>query len=240
MTGSAIPLPTARKIESLLGSLAGIVSARVVLTSAGDPAEIHVLAEPSLHPKQVVRNVESALSAGMGLEIDRRIVSVASVEATSAPEEARHAENGAGQGRNGRRPALEADETDEGRVVFVRMDSTSASGGGVLCKVTLRSSDGEHVGEGLGPATPQGRTEAGARAVFAALAAVRGGEQVVLESAMLLSAHGRRYVLVAAHALEGRQSAELAGLAVLDRSAEEAAVLAALQAANRWTTRLSQ
>lgn len=240
MTGSAIPAPSARQIESLLGSLAGILSARVVLAHSGDPAEIHVLAEPSLHPKQVVRNVESALSAGMGLEIDRRIVSVACVEASGPAPEAKRAQNGSGQAGNGRRPVQSVDEGDEGRVVFVRMDSTSASAGGVLCRVTLRGSDGEHTGEGEGPSTPQGRTEAGARAVFAALAAARGGEQVVLESAMLLSAHGRHYVLVAAHALEGRQSAELAGLAVLDRSAEEAAVLAALQAANRWTTRLTQ
>ncbi|MBX6364459.1 MAG: hypothetical protein IRZ00_11380 [Gemmatimonadetes bacterium] len=67
------------KIERLLSSLAGVVSARVVVGTQGEIEEIHVLATPAVHPKQVVRNVESALSAGLGIIVDRRIVSVAQV-----------------------------------------------------------------------------------------------------------------------------------------------------------------
>ena len=65
--------------ERLLASLTGVVSAHVVAGPEGTLREIHVLATPDLHPKQVVRNVESALSAGLGIHIDRRIVSVAQV-----------------------------------------------------------------------------------------------------------------------------------------------------------------
>src|SRR5512142_3530987 len=66
-------------VERLLASLAGVVSVRAIAGADGRLEEIHVLSTPELHPKQVVRNVESALSAGLGLEVDRRIVSVAQV-----------------------------------------------------------------------------------------------------------------------------------------------------------------
>src|SRR3990170_4666342 len=69
------------EVERLLRSLAGIVSARVISDPLGRGEEIHVLASDRLHPKQVVRNVESALSAGLGIVIDRRVVSVAQVRA---------------------------------------------------------------------------------------------------------------------------------------------------------------
>src|SRR5687768_4890687 len=49
-------------VEQLLSGLAGVISARVVSNANGRLDEIHVLASDRLHPKQIVRNVESALS----------------------------------------------------------------------------------------------------------------------------------------------------------------------------------
>lgn len=77
-------------VEQLLTSLAGIVSARTVTGTSGQLEEIHILATADLQPKQIVRNVESALSAGLGIKIDRRIVSVAQLR-TGAAEEIRAA-----------------------------------------------------------------------------------------------------------------------------------------------------
>ena len=79
------PPPSQHQIERLLSSLAGVVSARVLLDYEGRIRELHVLATPELHPKQVVRNVESALSAGLGVEVDRRVVSVAQIEGVPEP-----------------------------------------------------------------------------------------------------------------------------------------------------------
>jgi hypothetical protein len=76
---SQSPQPTA--IEHLLTALAGIVSARAITSSNGQLEEIHILATAELSPKQIVRNIESALSAGLGVEIDRRIVSIAQLRA---------------------------------------------------------------------------------------------------------------------------------------------------------------
>src|SRR4051812_44763427 len=52
-----------RRAENLLTSLEGILSARVVTTPLGEVSEVHVLAQSGLAPKQLVRNIESALLA---------------------------------------------------------------------------------------------------------------------------------------------------------------------------------
>jgi hypothetical protein len=46
--------------------------------------------------------------------------------------------------------------------------------------------------------------------------------------------HGHSFVLVSARSTAGREAWQLTGVARLDRSPEEAAILACLQATNRW------
>src|ERR671911_780623 len=66
-----------RRAENLLTSLEGILSVRVVTTPLGEVSEVHVLAQSGLAPKQLVRNIESALLAQLGLTIDHRKISIA-------------------------------------------------------------------------------------------------------------------------------------------------------------------
>jgi len=72
-------------MEETLRLIPGVLSARIV-GDAGDPVEVHVLAESGRHPKQVARDVESCLAAKFGLSIDHRRISVAQIE--SAPKSA--------------------------------------------------------------------------------------------------------------------------------------------------------
>ena len=58
---------TIARAEKLLNSLVGVVSARVVARPGGSVEEIHLLATRDLTPKQIVRNVESALLARFGV-----------------------------------------------------------------------------------------------------------------------------------------------------------------------------
>ena len=58
-----------KRAENLLTSLDGVLSARVVVSPVGEILEIHVLAQAGLAPKQVVRNVESALLAQLGVKV---------------------------------------------------------------------------------------------------------------------------------------------------------------------------
>src|SRR3954471_10419855 len=77
-SAESIPDPWGvRRAENLLTSLEGILSARVVTTPLGEVSEVHVLAQAGLAPKQLVRNIESALLAQLGLKIDHRKISIA-------------------------------------------------------------------------------------------------------------------------------------------------------------------
>src|SRR6476469_9113391 len=77
-SAESIPDPWGvRRAENLLTSLEGILSARVVTTPLGEVSEVPVLAQSGLQPKQLVRNIESALLAQLGLKVDHRKISVA-------------------------------------------------------------------------------------------------------------------------------------------------------------------
>jgi hypothetical protein len=65
-----------RELERELCRLPDISAARIVVDDTGQPAEVHVLALPGKHPKQVVRDIQSVALASFGIELDRRIVSV--------------------------------------------------------------------------------------------------------------------------------------------------------------------
>ena len=76
--GGQIPDPWGvKRVENLLTSLTGVLSARVVVTPQGEVSEIHVLTQSDLDAKRVVRNIESALMAQLGMRIDHRKISVA-------------------------------------------------------------------------------------------------------------------------------------------------------------------
>src|ERR687887_152395 len=66
-----------KRAENLITSLTGVLSARVVVTPLGEVSEIHVLTTSEVQPKQVVRNIESALLAQLGMKLDHRKISVA-------------------------------------------------------------------------------------------------------------------------------------------------------------------
>ncbi len=75
-----------KRAENLIGSLQGVLSARVVATGSGEIKEIHVFTRGGTAAKQVVRNVESALLAHLGLAVDHRKISVAQTDEVSPME----------------------------------------------------------------------------------------------------------------------------------------------------------
>jgi hypothetical protein len=64
-------------IEGTLSRLRGVVSARVVTDEHGEIAEIHVLADNARHPKQMSRDIESALFSEFSIRVDHRKISIA-------------------------------------------------------------------------------------------------------------------------------------------------------------------
>src|SRR5574340_1055985 len=72
-------------VQQIITRLRGVISARVVSDERGGLTEIHVVADESRHPKQVSRDIESALLSELGLRIDHRIVSIAQMRGGREP-----------------------------------------------------------------------------------------------------------------------------------------------------------
>ena len=70
----------ADQFETELRRIPEVTAARVVVDDGGRPVEVHILARPEKHPKQLVRDVQSVAQAAFGLDLDRRMVSVVQLE----------------------------------------------------------------------------------------------------------------------------------------------------------------
>ena len=210
-----------KRVENLITALTGVLSARVVTTPLGEVSEVHVLTRSDIQPKQVVRNIESALMAQLGFKIDHRKISVAQT-ADVSPIEALH--NEAITERVKRRV-----------VVFKGMEVRPAERPQrVLVRVKLAYGDREASAEELGTDTVRNRVEAAARAAAACLDELIPDNSIALEGATLMDAFDRKFVLVAVHGLGGREAQLLVGTCEIRESAERSAVLAVLDATNRW------
>ena len=103
------------------------------------------------------------------------------------------------------------------------------------CKVTIRQDDKLLVGEATGLESDRLRTETAAKAaVMAVQQADADGRALILEGAKLIDAFERQFVFVALTTRFGRETALLTGSAEVKDSPEQSAVLAVLDATNRW------
>jgi len=219
----AIPDPWGvRRAENLLTSLEGILSARVVTTPLGEVSEVHVLAHAGLAPKQLVRNIESALLAQLGLKIDHRKISIAQTADVKPIE------------------ALERDSIRE-KVLqrAVLFENLTVSPGRrphrIMISVTLSWRDHTETAEEESSDTPRNRVEAAAKAAVTVLDRLLVESSLALEGAKIVDGFDRQFAFVAVQGLGGRETLLLSGTAEIKESAERAAVFAVLDATNRWT-----
>lgn len=70
---------TAAVWQDLICRLEGVFSAKAVFAEDDTPLEIHILASMEKSPKALTRDVQSALMAAFGVEVDYRIISIAQV-----------------------------------------------------------------------------------------------------------------------------------------------------------------
>ena len=209
-----------RRAEELIASLAGVLSTRIVADRQGSIEEIHVLTTAVGQPKPTVRNVESALMAQLGLKVDHRKISVAQT-AEMKPLVALERE-------------AVAEQASRRLVVFQDLVIESPRPMRVQVKVLLKHGGTEL--DGL----EEGVDEARSRVQLAARAAVKALERdlveagVVLEGVRVVDAFDRKIVLAAVHGIGGRSSQLLVGTCEVRESPEQAAVLAVLDATNRW------
>lgn len=103
------------------------------------------------------------------------------------------------------------------------------------CRVTISSPNGEYQGEADGPEIPGIRAEIAARATLDALNRAEGGDiAVALKGARVLRVFEAPIVVIGVYGLNTGETIPLVGAALVENSVEQAAILATLQAADRW------
>lgn len=191
-----------------------------------DIREVHVLASGDRPAKNLVRNIVTALRAGVGVAIDHRIVSIAqqaAVGATAArpePVETREAP-----------PAAEPVRDDR-----IRFESVNlfVSGARTQAQVELRWKGLPRMGSASGWST---RDESHRLVAQATAAAVQDfvAEPVALnvQSVELLPAGKRTVAIVVMTVMAHRQEKVLTGSCTIEQDTPQAVVLATLSALNR-------
>ena len=222
IAGSVLPIARA---EELIGTLPGVIAARIVPDEKGAVGEIHVLVTPELTPKQTVRNIESALVAQLGMKVDHRKISVATTtEKRATPSEGTT------------KVAEAAAAKDPGRrIYFEDVEVRRSRSSGVSCRVTLRKGEQSFIGETDGVENERSRVELAAQATLKAIALAEGPERALaLLGCKQISAFDREFVFAGVTARFGRDTVMLTGSCEVKDSLETASVLAVLDATNRW------
>jgi ABC-type transporter Mla MlaB component len=223
-----------KRIEKLLVELEGVGSLKIVPDGHGGIDEIHVLSSSSLGPKQIVRNIESALLAEFGLQVDHRKISIARVRSPEISMAAQ-ANDTPGATHPGQQTAAEPARASDRRLVLKGLHIERSAGQRMTCKVEIEDAGEVLTGEAEGPDFEKGRLEIAAAALLEALQ--QASEEKVhlsLQGISKLDSLGRSFVVAIVGAAEGRKGITLAGIAHITDSPEEAAVLATLHATNRW------
>ncbi len=211
-----------KRIEKLLVALEGVGSLKIVPDGHGGIDEIHVLSASSLGPKQIVRNIESALLAEFGISIAR----VRGPEISQAIDE---------QSAAAVPVVEEATAPRERRLVLKGLHIERTAGQRMTCRVEIENEGSVVTGEAEGPDFEKGRLDVAAAALLEALQQCCGEEiHLSLQGISRLDSLGRGFVLSIVGASEGRRGITLAGIAHITDSPEEAAVLSCLHATNRW------
>ncbi|MFQ5703364.1 MAG: hypothetical protein ACE5HT_05005 [Gemmatimonadales bacterium] len=209
-----------KRAENLLQSLQGVLSARVVVSPVGEIIEVHVLAASGGSAKQVVRNVESALLAHLGIKVDHRKISVAQT-AEVRPIETLE------------RDAVRQEAMRRG-VVYRKLERIPMGEHRIRFVLTLEMNGRDVIGEEESADTPRARIQAVARAAVAALDSALPSGVFELEGVKVIDAFDEELVVVGVQVVDGRNTRLLTGTAEAGESSEQAAALAVLDATNRW------
>ena len=211
----AISVELIADIEQALSRVAEIRAARIVSSDEGVIQEIHVLADPSKSPKQLVRDIESTIMAQFGIPIDHKKVSIAQLGRESLPKEEEEAPRG---------PARARIHSVHTEVMGVRAVST----------VSLELEGETYTGTAEGPASTTGRRRLIGQATLNAVEKYTVGTfSFALEDVAIVTL-GRERVAVSCVILVtplGEQA--LSGSALARQSENDSLVRATLDAINR-------
>ena len=196
---------TETRWQELICRLEGVQAAQVVFAENGMPCEIHVLAGPEKSSKSLVRDIQSALTAQFGVQVDHRIISVAQLSEGLAPR-------------------------GDFRLAHTGLEIKSA-GGRVSASVTLARGCDTYTGHGESANTPFARRRCVSEAALAAVNRAAGETCFELASVDAVTLAGQGIVVTQVYSL--RDGQRLLGSAFLNEDPDNAAVHSVLSAVNR-------
>lgn len=201
---------SAADIEQVIRSLTSVTSVRVVMSEKGIIEEIHVLTDANRTPKQVVRDVESALMAQFGLELDHKKVSVAQTQ------------------------SHQPFHFNENRLRFSGV-SISMNGDKTEATVNLKTNGVVHTGIASGHSSSHNQLRLVATATLRAVEDCHGSDgSLVLEDINpSISFSGRNVAVVFVNMITSQGEDFLSGSAVVKQDVWKAVVNATLNAVNR-------
>lgn len=191
--------------QELICRLEGVQAAQVVFAENGMPCEIHVLAGHEKSSKSLVRDIQSALTAQFGVQVDHRIISVAQLSEGLAPR-------------------------GDFRLAHTGLEIKSA-GGRVSASVTLARGCDTYTGHGESANTPFARRRCVSEAALAAVNRAAGETCFELASVDAVTLAGQGIVVAQVYSL--RDGQRLLGSAFLNEDPDNAAVHSVLSAVNR-------
>ena len=211
------------EIEAELSRIPEVTAVRLVTDQFNRPVEVHVLATPAKHPKQVVRDIQSVAKVTFDMELDHRVISVVQLDNGSLPEAMQSAPLTAAT------PALEDDR------ITVAGVGTTRNGLRCTAQVSLRRADTQELGEAEGTVASGNVNILVARATLDALVRLDPrAERLDVEAAAVQNLGSRSFATASIVLLNPPYEEVLLGSApVRAAGAEDAVARAVLDATNR-------
>jgi len=200
---------TIDEVEETICQIKEVQAARVVAGNGNEIEEIHILALPGKGPKQLVRDVESALMARFGLPIDHKKVSIAQV----------------GNG-----------EVTKPQKARPKINSINFELSGVQAKVTVALAlDGKECeGAAMGPASQTERRRLVAVATLNAIGEfIEGSYAFALEDVDLVLLGREKVAVCCVSIVTPLEEQMFSGSAIVRQSENDSVVRATLDAINR-------
>ena len=221
----------AEQCRQILAHLPGVFAAGLRFDNE-QLVEIHILASTERNPKQIARDVQSALFAAYNVEVDHRIISIAQLpEDPFLPKELTEVEDQA--------PQPEFDTARSVRLLFTGID-TNLKDGSYQVKVHLSHEGANYTGEAKCRDTNIQRSRTIATATLNAVHAFLGREYFSLLEVKHINIWGVTVVITVVEYVE-KDSSEpliLIGAAVQHDNASVGIVRSTLDGLNRSISKL--
>ncbi len=205
------------ELDKLMSSLSGVMAARTVLGDDDEIVEIHILSDLTKAPKQLVRDIQSAIMAAFGIDVDYKMISVAQVNSDMVV------------------PSLATEPRLTIRKIMISLDATNLE-----TTVVLGHGDKTFEGSCKGPLTGRNRIMSAANACLNALKNFLGpAYNLTMLDLQRNSVAGNDCYVIALSYVEPFGEAVLYGISPINSAEAEvqAAVMAVLSAVNRPMTR---